>query len=223
MAGGPWITPVMGMQQVVSAEVPLELPLEEGEVLSLPSFYREGFKDIATFLIPSPASYTPVCIQKERLIVEDCAELIIEYDAGKTVVMSTITYRTNPRGKGSYGSMNLPGKPQERFWGAGYVDFPPIGDLEYSNDGKTWKSAARLLTVENIIGHKSNSRTINFPAVKARYFRVRLHDWTDAASKFCKLEIGDVWLSGRDMIDNWEVKTGLRSEVTYPHATGNNR
>lgn len=29
--------------------------------------------------------------------------------------MSTITYRTNPRGKGSYGSMNLPGKPQERF------------------------------------------------------------------------------------------------------------
>ncbi|WP_072530330.1 glycosyl hydrolase [Bacteroides ilei] len=223
VAGGPWITPDMGMQQVVSAEVPLELPLEEGEVLSLPSFYREGFKDIATFLIPSPASYTPVCIQKERLIVEDCAELIIEYDAGKTVVMSTITYRTNPRGKGSYGSMNLPGKPQERFWGAGYVDFPPIGDLEYSNDGKTWKSAARLLTVENIIGHKSNRRTINFPAVKARYFRVRLHDWTDAASKFCKLEIGDVWLSGRDMIDNWEVKTGLRSEVTYPHATGNNR
>lgn len=159
-----------------------------------------------------------VCIQKERLTVENCAELIIAYDAGETVAMSTITYQTNPRGKGSYGSMNLPGKPQERFFCAGYVDFPPVGDLEYSNDGKTWKSATQLLTVENIIGYKSRRRTINFPAVEARYFRVRLHDWTDATSKSDKLEIEDVWLSGRDMIDNWEVKTGLRSEVTYPQS-----
>lgn len=223
VAGGPWITPDMGMQQVVSAETPLLLPAKEGEMIPLPSYHRKGFKDIATFLIPDPAMYAPVCIQKERLTVENCAELIIAYDAGKNVTMSTITYQTNPRGKGSYGSMNLPGKPQERFFGAGYVDFPPIGDLEYSNDGKTWKSATQLLTVENIIGYKSRRRTINFPAVEARYFRVRLHDWTDAPSKSGKLEIEDVWLSGRDMIDNWEVKTGLRSEVTYPHTTGDNR
>lgn len=211
VAGGPWITPDMGMQQVVSAEASLRLPLKGTKSIALPKYHRKGFKDIATLLIAEPAGLEPVCIQKERLMVEDCAELTIDYDAGKPVTMCSVSYRTNPRGKGSFGSMNLPGKPQERFFGAGYVDFPPIGDLEYSDDGRTWLSAAQLLTVENIIGHKSNRRTISFPAVTARYFRLRLHDWTDTAAKFYKLEIEDVWLCGRDMTDNWEVKTGLRS------------
>lgn len=222
VAGGPWITPDMGMQQVASVEELVSIPAEKKGCISLPAYYREGFKDIATVLIPNPAMYASVCIQKERLKVEDNAELVINYDAGAPLSVSTIIYQTNPRGKGSYGSMNIPGQPQKRFFGAGYVDFPPIGNLEYSDDGRTWNSAAQLLTVENIIGYKSRQRTINFPSVKARYFRVRLHDWIDASSRFDKLEIENVWLSGRDMIDNWEVKTGLRSEVTYPHVAGGN-
>lgn len=223
VAGGPWITPETGMKQVTSVESTLNLPVDPAEVVGLPEYPRRGVKDIAVFLIPESTEFAPVCIQKDRLVVEDGAELTISYDAGREMTVRTLSYETNPRGKGSFDAMNMPGKPQDRFFGAGYVDFPPIGDLEYSVDGRTWRPAARLLTVENIIGYKTKRRTINFPAVTARYFRVRLHDWTDAASsKFNKLEIENVWLGGRDMIDNWEVKTGLRSEVTYPHEVGAN-
>lgn len=200
VAGGPWITPEMGMKQVVG--------LLPGDPMP------KGFHDIATVKLPISME-SIVTIQKERKTLVNNEPALITYDAGKNIEVRTISYLVSPRGKGSFGSMNLPGKPRERFFGAGYIDFPPIGTLEYSHDGKKWKTITSLQGVEDIIGYKSRQRTVNFPVVKARHFRLNIHGWLGEKSKYNKLQIENIRLMSYDMIDNWETKTGLRSEVTY--------
>lgn len=203
VAGGPWISPEDGMQNIV--------------VLRPGDKEPRGFRELATVALPEGLD---TCIQRERLTLMDDAPAMITFDAGRECEMRTVSYMVKPRGKGSFGSMNIPGKPQERYFGAGYVDYPPIGSLEYSRDGKSWSKAADLLGVEDIIGHKSRQRTISFPAVRGRYYRLNIHGWLGPKGKANKLEIENVRLMERDMIDNWEVKAGLRSEVTYPHDAG---
>ena len=222
VAGGPWVTREMGMQQVAFVDSIVTIDNRQTVTLKL-KYPRQGFKDVATLLFPDREEYREHCLRKAPLTVEQNVEAVIGYDAGSPVSVSTITFSMSPRGKGSTGSMNLPGPPQERFFGAGYIDFPPIGHLEYSADGKRWQQATDLPNVENVIGHKSKERTVNFPAVKARYFRVRLHDWMDEQGKFPKLTVENIRISSRDKIHNWEVKTGLRTEVLYPHQDGGNK
>lgn len=200
VAGGPWIKPEMGMKKVVGL-----LPYE-----SVPN----GFVEIATVKLPVSEDEVYVMQEKRETLTDD-APLIIHFDAGKSIEVRTISYMVTPRGKGSFGSMNIPGKPQERYFGAGYIDMPPIGELECSVDGKDWKLVTELQGVEDIIGHKSRQRTINFHPVTARYFRMNIHDWIGEASKYTKLEVDNVRLLGFDMLDNWETKSGIRSEVTY--------
>lgn len=221
VAGGPWITEDLGMQRLAMVDTVVTLKRRTKVTVQL-GYRRKKFHDIATLLLPDNAIYNNMWMLCGSRQTSGNQELVITYDAKKRTEVSTITFGSKPRGKGSMGSMNIPGRPQERFFGAGYVDLPPIGDLEYSNDGKNWKSATKLQGIENIIGIRSEERTINFPKVVARYFRVRLHDWTGPNGEWPNLEINNIRLSSRDMIDNWEVKSGLRTEVEYPHAEGGN-
>lgn len=222
VAGGPWITPELGMRCTAFADTVIEVGQRSEISFVLPS-PRSGFIDIATFLFPDDPQFQDLCMSSSRLTLTDGEADTIHYDAGRMVDVAAISYVTNPRGKGSTSSMNIPGKPQERYFGAKYEELPPIGDLEYSADGKTWRIAAELPAVENVIGYKSKERTVSFPAVSGRYFRMRLHDWMDAEGRFGKLQVEHVRLSVRDRIDNWQVKAGLRTEVTYPHQEGGNR
>lgn len=222
VAGGPWITPELGMQQVavIDTVIRVEKRQDVNIVLSHPNVH---FQQIATMLFPDEDALQELLMEAQKHTLKSNQPLTIDYDAGKTVEVSTITYLTNPRGKGSTGSMNIPGTPQERYFGAKYVDLPPIGELEYSTDGTTWQRATELIGVESVIGHKSKERTISFPAVRGRWFRVHLHDWMDKDGQFGTLQIENIRLSQRDKVDNWQVKSGLRTEVTYPHTTGGNR
>ena len=201
VAGGPWITPELGMQKVVT------LYPDEPE--------PEGFQLLTTVSLPTnDAAFLDTCIQAGRITLRDDEPAVITFDAGRLQEVRTVSYSATPRGKGSYGSMNVPGPPQEHYFGAGYIHFPPIGWLECSQDGQNWQQVVPLRGVEDVIGHKSRQRTINFPAVKARYFRLNVHDWLGEPSKYNKLEIGDVRLMSYDKIDNWEEKSGQRSEVS---------
>lgn len=222
VAGGPWITEDLGMQRLAMVDTIVTVK-KRGTVTVRLRYPRKKFNDIATLLFPDKPEYNNVWMLKGSRTVADNRELVICYDASRKIDVSTITYGTTPRGKGSMGSMNIPGKPRERFFGAGFVDLPPIGDLEYSSDGKTWKSATKLQGIENIIGVRSEERTINFPKVSGRYFRVRLHHWTGPKGEFPLLEINNIRLNGRDRINNWEAKSGLRTEVEYPHTDGGNQ
>ena len=219
VAGGPWITPELGMQQV--AAVDTLLTLTQRQELCLPLGHADPhFREIATLLFPDSAALRPLDLPFGPQILHDNEPLELLYDAGAPVDIRAVSYRTNPRGKGSTGSMNIPGPPQERYFGALYTELPPVGTLEYSLDGRTWRQAVPLPAVENVIGYKSKERTVSFPAVRGRWFRVRLHDWCDAEGRFNTLQIDRIRLWTRDRIDNWEVKSGLRTEVTYPHPEG---
>lgn len=222
VAGGPWITPDLGMQRTdfIDTLVTVSAPGEISLVLPHPNRW---FRDVATVVFPDKEEYTPVVMPEADFSLTDNASAEGVVDAGRPLTISGISYTASGRGKGSTGSMNIPGKPQARHFGAGYIDFPPVGHLEYSLDGKIWHTATELPPMENNIGHKSRRRTVSFPAVTGRLFRVRIHDWMDAGGKFPKLTVNGFTLYPRDIVDNVEVKTGLRTEVTYPHAEGGER
>ena len=222
VAGGPWITPELGMQQV--AVVDTVVHVDKRQKVRIPLTHpNPNFRQITTLIFPDKDALQELVMEPRRHVVKNNQPLTIDYDAGKVVEVCAITYLTNPRGKGSTGSMNIPGPPQERYFGAKYVDLPPIGELEYSTNGKTWQKAAQLTAVESVIGYKSKERTISFPTVRGRHFRVRLHDWVDTGGQFSTLQVENIRLARRDIIDNWQVKSGLRTEVTYPHTPGGNR
>ena len=222
VAGGPWITPEFGMRKIAVVDTVIRLDRPRRLSVRLASDNAD-FRDIATLLVPERPEYCERVMSSGVLRLQDGEAAEIRYDAGRPVTVSAVSYSTNPRGKGSTGSMNIPGKPQERYFGAGFIELPPVGELEYSLDGRNWTAAAPLPAVENVLGHKSRERTVSFPEVRGRYFRVRLHDWMDAEGTFNVLEIGDVRLSPRDRIDNWQVKSGLRTEVSYPHPEGGDK
>lgn len=219
VAGGPWITPELGMQQIAMADSMITVKKKRTITMRL-AYPRKNFHDIATLLFPDKADLKPISILSDSRKMQNNESLVVHFDAKRKISVSSISYVLSARGKGSSASMNIPGKPQERYFGAGYIDFPPIGELEYSVDGKTWLVATKLLPLENVIGHKTRERTINFPQVKGRFFRLRIHDWMDAEGKFPNLQIENVRLTKRDMIDNWQVKTGFRTEVMYPSVVG---
>ena len=222
VAGGPWITPELGMQQV--AVVDTVVHASKRQEVRIPLAHPNlNFRQIATLIFPDEPSLQELVMDPQKHTVKDNQPLTIDYDAGQMVEICAITYLTNPRGKGSTGSMNIPGAPQEHYFGAKYVDLPPIGELEYSADGKTWQQAVKLTPVESVIGYKSKERSISFPTVHGRYFRVHLHDWVADGGQFATLQIENIRLARRDIVDNWQVKSGLRTEVTYPHRSGGNR
>lgn len=201
VAGGPWITPDYGLQRIVTLR-PGEQP---------PS----GFRTLATIsnAQPDETSYIDTLIIKDRVTLLDNKPFQITADFQTPKELRTISYRVRPRGKGAYGSMNIPGKPQKDYFGAMYVLFPPIGDLEWSDDGINWITVTKLRGVEDVIGYKSSQRTINFPPVTARFFRLNIRDWQGPSEKHNNLYLENVRLMSYDMTDNWENKSGLRSEL----------
>lgn len=199
VCGGPWITPDLGMQKIVVVRPGDETPA--------------GFTELLRIDLPSPGGDTPLdtLVSAGRLTLLDNQSAVIDVDFGVPRTVRTISYEAKPRGKGSFGSMNVSAKPSPLYSGAGYVHLPPIGTLESSEDGENWTVVTDLPGIEDVIGHKSRQRTMNFPAVTARRFRINLHDWQGEGNR--RLEVDKVRLMGYDMTDNWEEKSGLRSEI----------
>ena len=222
VAGGPWITPDLGMQKL--AVIDTVITVDKAQTFNIDLSHSDPyFQPVATLIFPDSTDYRNLGFEPASCNLLDNEEAVFTFDAGKPRDVCAVSYKVNPRGKGSTGSMNIPGEPQERYFGALYTELPPIGTLEYSNDGEIWMEATELPAVESVIGHKSPERTVSFPTVCGRWYRVRLHDWMDGDGKFNKLQIENIRLSTRDLIDNWQVKSGLRTEVTYPHPEGGNR
>ena len=55
-AGGPWITPELSMQKVVSTELHINGGKEYSEILPVPESYEGYYKDIAILAFPVPAN-----------------------------------------------------------------------------------------------------------------------------------------------------------------------
>ena len=217
VAGGPWITKELGMKKTAYAETVAETGADG--VLSVDlSGVPSDFRDVATVMWRDDDAAAPMTVLSETVNVSRERSDTITFRLPEGFVARGISYFTGPRGKGSTSSMNIPGRPRQRYFAALYEDYPPVGHLEVSDDSLNWRRVVDMLPIESMIGHKDRTRTISFPAAAGRYGRVVLADRSD--KKAGQLRVGEIRLYPYDVIDNREVKTGLRTEVTYPSVTG---
>ncbi len=218
VTGGPWITPDLAMKK--TAYIETLVCADSDTILQLNLKHpSDQFRDVALLMFPNNQVYNPMSVIDGTIVVTS-SDTVINVPLSESATFRGISYTVSPRGKGSTGSMNVPGTPSERYFGAGYKEYPPIGQLECSDDGRFWEKVIDLIPVENVIGHKSSRRTISFPAVNSRYFRLHIHDWNGEEADYHSFKLSDVNLHIRDIVDNLEVQTGLRTEVTYPSKNG---
>ncbi len=218
VTGGPWITPELAMKKTAFVKKLISTDRDTTLQVNL-KHPSDQFKDVALVMFPDKPSFAPLTVLEGTAVITS-SDTVINIPLSNVATIRGISYSVSPRGKGSTASMNIPGSPSERYFGAGYKEYPPIGQLEFSEDGVNWEKVSDLLPVENAIGHKSSRRTISFPSKEARHFRLHIHDWNGNDPDYHSVKLSDVALHTRDVVDNLEVKTGLRTEITYPSATG---
>lgn len=68
----------------------------------------------------------------------------INIDYTKATSLRSISYIIGPSGKATTSATNVPGEPQETFVGTGYKTLPPVGELQYSEDGEVYHKVCDL-------------------------------------------------------------------------------
>lgn len=242
VAGGPWITPELGMQRLTATETIVEGNTKFEGILPAPDS-KSGFWDVAVLAFPVQKGFYET--NQNRLPELSCnlsgfpvASLfgtggklatIPEQQPGRSVfinmdfkdpfVARSITYRVGRRGKSRGGAMNVPGKPTDAFTAQGFIEQPNLGQLEFSADGVHYQKVCDLKPVYQAASGNWDQKTIAFPAVKGRYFRLNLHDWCHSNDKRPQMFLGNVLLSSQAKADQWEEKAGLYSEYIEPDKT----
>lgn len=234
VAGGPWITPELGMQRLVTADT----IVEGGNYveMNLPCLGTSvAGKDVAVLAYPfgetlwedsnnrRPALTTNIPNQEPETYFRETKRLPsipelesgnsawITLDFGKDFTARSITYETRPRGKATTSATNVPASPSDTFVGTGYRILPDLGKLEVSSDGVHYTPVCSLKPIYK--AHSSwKQKTLSFPAVTGRYFRLRFHDWAERNEKSGNLQIGNIVLSACACVDQWEEKAALYSE-----------
>ncbi|MCD8287523.1 MAG: glycosyl hydrolase family 2, partial [Porphyromonadaceae bacterium] len=239
VAGGPWITPDKGMQRLAATDTVLQGGSRVEVTLPRPA--STYYKDVAVLAFPSTGIWQEESRREMPLISSNIPSFNAEavfvpgkklvsipvQEAGKSVYLTldfghaftarSLTYQTSPRGKATTSATNVPGPPGETFVGTGYQELPPLGQLEVSDDGIHYRPVCDIQPIYK--AHLSwRQKTVAFPTVTARYFRLNLHDW-QAPGISSGLQLGDVTLSVRACVDLWEEKAGLYSEYVAPDRT----
>ena len=212
VASGPWITMEQSMKCVCWSETLAE-PGEEFRSVWLAKPHNRQFWDIAVLAIPvEDGMYETYPSDASFGTYTDTAALI--YESEKPITVRSITYTATGLQKGHQSILQEPGEPRFTFYGNSYIDQPPIGDLEYSSDGRIWHKACRLqpeYKMESLL--KGN--TCSFPAITGRFFRIRIHDWKDERSKDKmdrKMSVSNITLSARARTDRWEERAAFVTE-----------
>ena len=242
VAGGPWITKRLGMQRLIASDTLVSGDQHFSAILSKPG--KDECWDVAVLAFPATrqnweTSYhrrprittTPSHIWGKSLFQPDgtlvtipaCAageSVLVNLDFGEDFTARSISYQVRPRGaKSSTGAMNPPGHPAESFYGLGYQKLPDIGQLEVSNDGINYERVCDLKPIYQTPSNRWIQKTISFPAVKARYFRLNFHDWYLPKDTRPDLVIGNFSLSSRARMDQWEERAALYSEYIQRNLT----
>lgn len=233
VAGGPWINYENGMQRLCANEMIIDGGRYfEGKIDPPASAYPYR-KDVAVIALPIAENHSISRFEKFRVtsnIPNLAAENIFAPSAGitripvtsqegvyidmkfdKDFVARSISYELRPQGKATTSATNVPGPPAETFQGTGYRILPVIGQLEASEDGVTYRKVCDLQPIYRA-HERWQQKTISFDAVKAKYYRLHLHDWWDDLMTTKELQIGSVQLSSFAKVDCWEEKAGLFSE-----------
>lgn len=229
VAGGRWITPDKSMQRLATTELLVEGGRKVTAQLPMVKTPAGWHRDVAVWAVP----YNELSLGDSRSVFNPDSVIQlsdsrqyhnIDIDFGHEFTARSITYFTGGRGKARTSSMQVPpfsprvgemkkGNTTEwDFFGCGYVTLPPIGELQVSTDGIAYHTVCQLRPkYKNLGGVKE--QTIAFPTTKGRYFRIVLHDWDIADKPNQKLTFGNVVLSARAMVDAWQEKASLVSEI----------
>ncbi|MCM1254514.1 MAG: glycosyl hydrolase family 2 [Duncaniella sp.] len=215
VAGGPWITKEMSMKKLCKSETLVTGGSKFDSALPLPA--DDEFWDVAVVAFPVPKS---VKWEDRNLVTEKIVSdkpIILTYDMGETFTARSLTYSENTRSKAPTAAMNIPGPSTDEFYGDGFFPFPHIGTLEVSSDGVNYKKIREIPPLYNI---HSKIKTISFPAVSGRFFRLNLHDWNRPDSiNLHPIEIRSAILSSKPKTDQYEARAGFVTEYLIDNLT----
>ncbi len=240
VAGGPWITPALGMQRLVSCELQVEGGQKFSGVLPQPPTKLGFYQDVAVLAFPSragdePHEAPPVLTSTPEVhdlphIFDQPARggvaiapgpagqpVLIQMDYGHPFTARSLSYSVLPISKAPVIVTQQPGNWSDNPFEPGRGPIPPIGELESSNDGTQWQ---RVCTVPGR-GYRQDGwilQTTAFPAATARFFRLNLHGW-DGVEKGKSLQLGDVRLNSEALIDQWEEKSANVEDFPDPDRT----
>ena len=138
--------------------------------------------------------------------------VLIQMDYGHPFTARGLSYTINPVSKALVLVTQQPGDWSDDPAKVMHYVIPPIGQLESSNDGAQWQPICDVPGRGYLQDHWK-LQTVAFPAVTARFFRLKLHGW-DGAAKGLDLQLGNVQLHGEALIDQWEAQVGQRASIS---------
>ncbi len=240
VAGGPWITPALAMQRMVSSEVIVEGGRTVSLPLPQPPTRLDYYRDVAVLAYPAPAgadplpqpvrTSTPADIDLPALFSPDAKRIRIpvsaenqrvhiNLDYGRPVTTRSLTYTQRTNAKALVIATQMPVSWADDFYGENMRLNPPLGWLEVSDDANTWHRVAQLPA----IGYQHDTwtaQTVTFPAATGRYFRLNFENWgRNLRSNDTDLIIGNIDLRGEARVDQWERKTGNVVDFSNPDRT----
>lgn len=234
VAGGPWITNEYSMKRLTATETVVIGGKPFAGKLKAPVNSYHFYRDVAVLAFPAAnekqstftstdfevssnvkeANFAPLFEQDAVSLTKispQADDVIININFFKPFEARGITYQVQPKGKATTSATNIPGLPSDTFVGTGYRVLPDIGQLEASDDGKSYWKVCDLKPIYK--AHENwKQKTISFPAVTAKYYRLRLHDWWEKDEINKDLRIGGITLNTAAKLDQWEEKAGLFSE-----------
>lgn len=229
VTGGKWIPPELAMQRLVSAEKVVKGPAAIDEVLPTPGDGRGYYRDIAVLAFKTPESAIPAAppaitsslpLQGLEKLADgngrsgvdivppaDGSPVPIVMDFGKPVTARSLTMKMTPwvYSARAYALNKL---------------VPSPGELEVSDDGQSFRTVCPLPVLYTNWGGSDSERTVSFPAVTGRYFRLNIHRWDGPlASKSKLLTINELTLGGEPRVDRFEEKAGYVADFPAPDKT----
>lgn len=240
VAGGPWITPELGMQRLVSSETVVQGGKHLSINLTQPPTKLNYYKDVAILAFPSvkgqvlpqpvinsepkienlPAMFnTSISTRVKVSPAPGKNHTFINLDYGQVITARSISYGLRPSTKALIIATEVPGNWSKDFYGEGMQPILPIGELEASTDHIHWR-VIKQLPGRGYQFENWDRQTLSFLPVTARYFRLNLHDWGyNERSKDYDLQISSVSLQGAAKIDQWEEKSGNTNDFPNPDQT----
>lgn len=242
VSGGPWITNEYGMKYLAATERRLRGGQRFEGKLEAPINRYNYSRDVAVLAFPAPEGggissaterisyssnvddinlqnlFNPKSTTMEQIPVQDEGKSVyINLQFEEEFTARSISYEVRPKGKATTSASNIPGPPQETFFGTGYRVLPNLGQLEVSNDGINYTSVCDLKPIYQALGGW-RLKTLSFPAVKAKYFRLNLHDWWEKRDANPDMQLARVVLQSAAKLDQYEEKAGF-----YPEYIDNDR